>query len=470
MFKDIIVKLIQDRNITAYKLAKDTGISEALISNWKTGRQLPKYDSLNMLCDYFHVSADYLLEREQPKTALKLTNDNKFTYTLNLKEVFNQDHILTRYMSYLWEARNKTYCAHTLFYNLLQNNSDYCMPIFEYTVIFIDEALDLIYIDLDNIFNTDIRKRFKCYQNVLKDFLNDKKVLKEKEKLDKIYKETLKNGKSKKRSIMSDFRNMLTHFDHEKTNAYNDYFINNASYNVTSFKNVPFDPHASLSGEIMLSEYKKELCKEHNETFMALFNLYIDISTSYTEFLDVVLQKFFFNYTNWEDVKQNPDLTITLKENINIAEYDNSYDNNNDIKFSIKQNGQIVSDYYAFKKEVPQYLVPAAAGTGQFLDESPFEMVSLSPDEPQETSFLIRVSGDSMEPTLHDGNIVYIKQQPSVEDGDICLFRLGDQVYIKEKESNGFISHNPKYEKIIITSDDNFYCYGKVIGIRNKTK
>lgn len=63
MFRDLFVQLLQERNITAYKLSKDTGLSEALISNWKSGRQLPKYDSIKILCDYFNVSADYLLER-----------------------------------------------------------------------------------------------------------------------------------------------------------------------------------------------------------------------------------------------------------------------------------------------------------------------------------------------------------------------------------------------------------------------
>ena len=65
MFKDLLVELIQNKGITAYMLSKDAGISEALISNWKTGRQLPKYDSIILLCDYFRVSADYLLERTE---------------------------------------------------------------------------------------------------------------------------------------------------------------------------------------------------------------------------------------------------------------------------------------------------------------------------------------------------------------------------------------------------------------------
>lgn len=65
MFKDLFVQLLQERDITAYKLAKDTNLSEALISNWKSGRQLPKYDSIKILCNYFNVSADYSLHTFQ---------------------------------------------------------------------------------------------------------------------------------------------------------------------------------------------------------------------------------------------------------------------------------------------------------------------------------------------------------------------------------------------------------------------
>ena len=63
MFKDLFVHLLQERNVTAYKLSKDLSISEGLISQWKSGRQLPKYDSIKLLCDYFDISADYLLGR-----------------------------------------------------------------------------------------------------------------------------------------------------------------------------------------------------------------------------------------------------------------------------------------------------------------------------------------------------------------------------------------------------------------------
>lgn len=77
MFKDIFRELIQNQGVTAYQMSKETGISEALISNWKSGRQLPKYDSLNILADYFNVSGDYLLGRVNIYNGMySITGDN----------------------------------------------------------------------------------------------------------------------------------------------------------------------------------------------------------------------------------------------------------------------------------------------------------------------------------------------------------------------------------------------------------
>ena len=61
MFSEILVTLLDKKGIKASVLSKDTGITEAVISNWKSGRQVPKYDSLQKLSQYFGVSADYLL-------------------------------------------------------------------------------------------------------------------------------------------------------------------------------------------------------------------------------------------------------------------------------------------------------------------------------------------------------------------------------------------------------------------------
>ena len=47
---------------TSYQVSKDTGISQAVLSYWKTGRSNPKLDKLKILADYFDVPIEYFLE------------------------------------------------------------------------------------------------------------------------------------------------------------------------------------------------------------------------------------------------------------------------------------------------------------------------------------------------------------------------------------------------------------------------
>ena len=55
--------LLDERNITAYRVAKETGISERLVGFWKAGQMRPHIDNLIRLADYFQVSIDYLVGR-----------------------------------------------------------------------------------------------------------------------------------------------------------------------------------------------------------------------------------------------------------------------------------------------------------------------------------------------------------------------------------------------------------------------
>lgn len=56
------VKLRNDKCITDYRVAIDTGIRRSTFSDWKSGRSKPKTDKLKILADYFGVSVDYFLE------------------------------------------------------------------------------------------------------------------------------------------------------------------------------------------------------------------------------------------------------------------------------------------------------------------------------------------------------------------------------------------------------------------------
>ncbi len=59
------VQLLQERGITPYKVSKDTGISQSTLSDWKTGRAVPKTNKLVILAHYFGVSVDYFVEKQE---------------------------------------------------------------------------------------------------------------------------------------------------------------------------------------------------------------------------------------------------------------------------------------------------------------------------------------------------------------------------------------------------------------------
>lgn len=54
--------LRDEYNITDYKVSKDTGVSTATLSSWKSGAYTPKIDKLKTLADYFGVPIEYFLE------------------------------------------------------------------------------------------------------------------------------------------------------------------------------------------------------------------------------------------------------------------------------------------------------------------------------------------------------------------------------------------------------------------------
>ena len=63
MFNIIFVECLQRKDISAYKLSKETGISQGLISDYKNGVKKPTAENLVKLADYLDCSIDYLLGR-----------------------------------------------------------------------------------------------------------------------------------------------------------------------------------------------------------------------------------------------------------------------------------------------------------------------------------------------------------------------------------------------------------------------
>ena len=61
---EIYERLRDEKGVTDYLVAKETGIGSATLSNWKAGRYTPKLDKIKKLADYFGVSIEAFLEDE----------------------------------------------------------------------------------------------------------------------------------------------------------------------------------------------------------------------------------------------------------------------------------------------------------------------------------------------------------------------------------------------------------------------
>lgn len=85
--------------------------------------------------------------------------------------------------------------------------------------------------------------------------------------------------------------------------------------------------------------------------------------------------------------------------------------------------------------------------------------------------FCLICKGDSMiDAGIHDGDIVYIRQQPDVENGEIAAVRIGDEATLKRVyKSDGFltlVAENNKYPPRVCRTDamEDIVIEGKAVG------
>lgn len=110
--------------------------------------------------------------------------------------------------------------------------------------------------------------------------------------------------------------------------------------------------------------------------------------------------------------------------------------------------------------------LPASAGTGVYLDDSRTEPLQIvHTDIAERANYAIRVSGDSMIPEYHNGDIVLVETCPSVEEGEIGIFVVEGEGYIKKYGGDRLISLNTKYKDMVLKQYETVYCRGRVLGI-----
>lgn len=65
-YSERILQIMQNKNITPYRMAKETGITESLFSLWKSNPSSNIYaNNLVLIADYLGCSVDYLLGRTE---------------------------------------------------------------------------------------------------------------------------------------------------------------------------------------------------------------------------------------------------------------------------------------------------------------------------------------------------------------------------------------------------------------------
>lgn len=135
--------------------------------------------------------------------------------------------------------------------------------------------------------------------------------------------------------------------------------------------------------------------------------------------------------------------------------------------------------------DMPVSNLCVSAGTGTFLDEGNFEMVSFPENEvPEDADFGVRVSGNSMEPVYHDGQIVWVHQCETIDVGQVGVFVYDGEGYLKRygeqypddsvieafTDSYGtvrmqpvMISYNKDYPERVIRPESSFQVVGRVL-------
>lgn len=84
--------------------------------------------------------------------------------------------------------------------------------------------------------------------------------------------------------------------------------------------------------------------------------------------------------------------------------------------------------------------------------------------------FALRCKGDSMSPTIKDGSLVIIHQQPFVEDNEIAAVLINDEATLKRVKHTKdgkviLLPDNHEYNPIILDEDDNNRILGKAVNV-----
>lgn len=119
---------------------------------------------------------------------------------------------------------------------------------------------------------------------------------------------------------------------------------------------------------------------------------------------------------------------------------------------------------FSKKRLLRLYSTPVSAGRGNFLEDGGYEMIEVESTVPGAADYAVRISGDSMMPRFVDKQIVFVHEQNALEQGEIGIFCLNGEAYVKKLGQGCLISLNGAYAPIEVGESDELRVLGKVVG------
>lgn len=122
-------------------------------------------------------------------------------------------------------------------------------------------------------------------------------------------------------------------------------------------------------------------------------------------------------------------------------------------------------------RQIPLYRSPAAAGYAAPVFGEDFDYIGVTGDVPQGAEFAVRIQGDSMEPYIMDGSVVYVNRDPLV-NGDVGIFCVDGDILCKQyyKDPAGivylFSLNRARADADVVLPRDSgrtMVCFGRVL-------
>ncbi len=117
------------------------------------------------------------------------------------------------------------------------------------------------------------------------------------------------------------------------------------------------------------------------------------------------------------------------------------------------------------KRSISLYELPVSAGVGVYLEDSRAETITIPGGEKTaDADYALRISGNSMEPKYHNGDILLVQHADSVEIGELGIFLLDGCGFFKVYAGDRLLSLNEEYGPILLKDFEDIQCRGRVVG------